>query len=70
MRAPILTLALLALFLQAANATIEFGPKNVIPYHHRGQDTTVFRDLVNAGDASINVLLLDWYPAKADTTTH
>ena len=46
------------------NATVEFKPRTVIPYHHRGQDTTVFRDLVNAADSSINVLLLDWYPAK------
>ena len=41
-------------------------PKEVIPYHYRNQDgtlsdTTRFKQLVNQGDSSINVLLLNFY---------
>jgi len=50
---------------QAADAVLEFKPKIVYPYHYRGQggfsDTQKFKELVNKGDASIDVRLKDWY---------
>jgi L-ascorbate metabolism protein UlaG (beta-lactamase superfamily) len=50
---------------QAANAVLAFKPKIVYPYHYRGQggfsDTQKFKELVNKGDASIDVRLKDWY---------
>lgn len=48
----------------AANATVAFKPKTAIPYHHRGQDITLYSQLVREADPSISVLLLDWYPAR------
>jgi L-ascorbate metabolism protein UlaG (beta-lactamase superfamily) len=51
---------------EAAAAVISFKPHIVYPYHYRGQnglsDTAEFKKLVNAGDASIDVRLRDWYP--------
>lgn len=51
---------------QAASAVLEFKPKVVYPYHYRGQgglaDVEGFRKLVNAGNASIDVRLRNWYP--------
>jgi L-ascorbate metabolism protein UlaG (beta-lactamase superfamily) len=45
---------------EAAEAVRAFHPKVVIPYHYRGQDTTVFKkDLEGTG---IDVRLLDFYP--------
>ncbi len=45
---------------EAAEAVKAFHPKVVIPYHYRGQDTTVFKkDLAGTG---IDVRLLDFYP--------
>jgi L-ascorbate metabolism protein UlaG (beta-lactamase superfamily) len=45
---------------EAAEAVKAFHPKVVIPYHYRGQDTTVFqKDLAGTG---IEVRLLDFYP--------
>jgi L-ascorbate metabolism protein UlaG (beta-lactamase superfamily) len=45
---------------EAAEAVKAFHPKVVIPYHYRGQDTTVFqKDLAGTG---IDVRLLEWYP--------
>lgn len=50
----------------AANAVLEFKPKEVYPYHYRGQpdvsDINKFRKLVNEGDSSIKVVIMDWYP--------
>lgn len=50
----------------AALAVLEFKPKKVYPYHYRGteglSDVTKFKELVNKGDASIEVVQLDWYP--------
>lgn len=50
----------------AANAVIEFKPKEVYPYHYRGRpdvsDVTKFKDLVNKGNPEIKVVQLDWYP--------
>ena len=47
----------------AAQGVLAFKPKIVYPYHYRGQDINEFKSLVNAGDASIDVRLRDWYPA-------
>lgn len=50
---------------QAASAVLEFKPKIVYPYHYRGQgglsDVSSFKKLVNDGDKSIDVRLVDWY---------
>lgn len=52
---------------QAADAVLEFKPKIVYPFHYRGQggfsDVEKFKSLVNEGNASIEVRLLQWYPA-------
>ena len=49
----------------AANAVVEFKPKRVYPYHYKGteglSDINMFKNLVNKGDKSIDVILLDWY---------
>ncbi|TSC85630.1 MAG: metal-dependent hydrolase [Parcubacteria group bacterium Gr01-1014_8] len=53
---------------EAANAVLEFKPKQVYPYHYRGQgglsDVGRFKELVNAGDPSIEVILANWYPQQ------
>jgi len=50
----------------AANAVLEFKPKQVYPYHYRGNpnvnDVKKFKELVNAGNPDIEVIQLDWYP--------
>lgn len=50
---------------RAASAVLDFKPKQVYPYHYRGSeglsDVSKFKTLVNEGDESIEVLLLDWY---------
>lgn len=50
----------------AAEAVLAFKPKVVHPYHYRGQDgladVNKFKELVNAGDPSITVELLNFYP--------
>lgn len=49
----------------AASAVVSFKPKHVYPYHYRGtegfSDINMFKDLVNKGDKSINVMFLEWY---------
>ncbi len=51
---------------KAADAVLEFKPKQVYPYHFRGRpdvsDVSKFEALVNAEDAAIEVVQLDWYP--------
>lgn len=51
---------------EAADAVLAFKPKQVYPYHYRGQgglsDVNKFKELVNAGDPSIEVVQLNWYP--------
>jgi len=47
---------------QAASAVLDFKPKIVYPYHHRGSDIEAFKRLVNEGDPSIEVRLRNWYP--------
>ena len=47
---------------QAASAVLDFKPNIVYPFHHRGSDIEAFQKLVNAGNASIEVRLRNWYP--------
>lgn len=51
---------------EAADAVLAFKPKQVYPFHYRGQaglsDVNKFKELVNAGDPAIEVVLLNWYP--------
>lgn len=50
----------------AADAVLEFKPKQVYPYHYRGNpdvsDVSKFKELVNAGNPDVEVIQLDWYP--------
>lgn len=50
----------------AADAVLEFKPKQVYPYHYRGRpdvsDITEFKTMVNAGNPDLEVIQLDWYP--------
>ena len=50
----------------AADAVLEFKPKEVYPYHFRGSpdvsDVAKFKELVSAGNSDIRVVQLDWYP--------
>ena len=55
---------------QAANAVLEFQPKEVVPYHYRGtegfQDVEKFKQMINDTNSDIEVTLLDWYPAATE----
>lgn len=50
----------------AADAVLEFQPKEVYPYHYRGRpdvsDVKKFKELVNKENPDIKVVQLDWYP--------
>lgn len=50
----------------AADAVLEFQPKEVYPYHYRGRpnvsDVGRFKELVNQENPDIRVIQLDWYP--------
>ncbi len=52
----------------AADAVLEFKPKQVYPYHYRGNpdvgDVAEFRTLVNYRNPAIEVVQLDWYPKE------
>ncbi len=52
----------------AAEAVLEFQPKQVYPYHYRGRpnvsDISNFKELVNKGNPEIEVVQLDWYPGE------
>jgi len=52
----------------AANAVLAFKPKQVFPYHYRGQsglsNVERFKQLVDVGSTSTEVVLLDWYPEQ------
>ncbi len=54
---------------EAAAGVLAFKPAKVYPYHYRGQtglsDINKFKQLVNAGDPNIEVILLNWYPDNA-----
>jgi L-ascorbate metabolism protein UlaG (beta-lactamase superfamily) len=52
---------------EAADAVLAFKPRVVYPYHYRNQDATFadinkFKQLVNTGDSTIQVVLGNWYP--------
>jgi L-ascorbate metabolism protein UlaG (beta-lactamase superfamily) len=51
---------------QAADAVLAFKPGIVYPYHYRGQgglaDVAAFKELMNKGNAKIDVRLRNWYP--------
>ena len=51
---------------EAAIAVLDFKPKEVYPYHYRGQDgfsdVNKFKQLVNTGNPNIEVVLRNWYP--------
>lgn len=53
----------------AASAVLEFSPKQVYPYHYRGNpdvsDVSKFKELVQQGNSEIEVIQLDWYPGDA-----
>ncbi|TMU56303.1 MBL fold metallo-hydrolase [Flagellimonas algicola] len=50
----------------AADAVLEFQPKEIYPYHYRGRpnvsDVKMFKTIVNNGNPNIKVVQLDWYP--------
>ena len=50
----------------AVEAVLAFKPKQVYPYHYRGNpdvsDVAMFKSLVSKGNADIEVIQLDWYP--------
>ncbi len=50
----------------AVDAVLAFKPKEVYPYHYRGEDglsnVAKFKTLVNQKDPDITVTQLDWYP--------
>jgi L-ascorbate metabolism protein UlaG (beta-lactamase superfamily) len=50
---------------KAADAVLEFKPKEVYPYHYRGteglSDIESFKSIVNSGNNKILVTLMDWY---------
>lgn len=52
----------------AADAVLEFKPKQVYPYHYRGKpdvgDVAKFKQLVNDKNLNIEVVQLDWYPKE------
>lgn len=52
----------------AADAVLEFQPKQVFPYHYRGteglSDVAKFKEIVNKKDTSIEVVQLNWYPNR------
>ncbi|MEO9511603.1 MAG: MBL fold metallo-hydrolase [Flavobacteriaceae bacterium] len=50
----------------AADAVLEFKPKEIYPYHYRGKpnvsNVNKFKEIVNKGNSAIKVVQLDWYP--------
>jgi len=52
----------------AADAVLDFKPKQVYPYHYRNKegfsDVAKFKMLVNAASDDIEVVQLDWYNSK------
>lgn len=53
---------------QAAEGVLAFEPKEVYPYHFRGQegyaDVDRFKELVEEKNDNIEVVLLEWYPDR------
>ena len=52
----------------AADAVIAFAPKEVYPYHYRGNpevsDVGQFAEMVTKANPGIRVVQLDWYPSE------
>ena len=50
----------------AADAVLEFSPKEVYPYHYRGRptvsDVNKFESIIGSKSENITVVRLDWYP--------
>ncbi|WP_422859757.1 MBL fold metallo-hydrolase [Flagellimonas sp. S174] len=50
----------------AADAVLEFSPKEVYPYHYRGKpnvsDVNKFESIIKKKNQNITVVRLDWYP--------
>jgi L-ascorbate metabolism protein UlaG (beta-lactamase superfamily) len=50
----------------AADAVLEFKPKQVYPYHYRGRpdvsDVAKFKAIIYAENPDLEVIQLDWYP--------
>lgn len=50
----------------AADAVLEFQPREVYPYHYRGKpnvsDVSKFESIVSSNNPNITVVRLDWYP--------
>ena len=57
----------------AANAVLEFKPKEVYPYHYRGRpnvsNVAKFKELVNKGNPNIKVVQLDGIPKMISRKT-
>lgn len=55
---------------QAAEGVLAFEPKEVYPYHFRGQDgfgdVERFKELVEQENNEIDVVLLNWYPDREE----
>jgi len=53
---------------RAADAVLAFQPKQVYPYHYRGNpnvsDVASFKAMVYAGNPDLEVIQLDWYPTE------
>ena len=51
---------------KAADAVLEFSPKEVYPYHYRGKpnvsDVDKFQSIIESKTKKITVVRLDWYP--------
>lgn len=45
----------------AASGTLAFAPRTVYPYHYRDSDIQKFKQLVEAGNPNIQVILGPWY---------
>lgn len=52
----------------AADAVLEFQPKQVFPYHYRGTDglsnVAKFKEIINKKDTAIEVVQWNWYPSR------
>ncbi len=49
---------------QATSGVLEFEPKVMYPYHHRGQDIERFKEIVDWEGKDIDVRLKNWYPEQ------
>lgn len=51
---------------QAAAGVAAMAPRQVIPYHHRGNDPAEFAEKLAATGAATEVVIVDWYPDAED----